>query len=131
MKKQTESKPTISVNIKYSTILIHKNTWKLLGSPEYIQILVNPSDKSIVIYQSSQIDHLAHCVNSKGFTDYRKPLRIISYALVRELQSIYPKWNEDNTYKMKGKFLSHLNIIKFSMDESYLSSRYGNGDADD
>ena len=131
MRKPTEAQPTISVNIKYSTILIHKNTWKLLGSPEYIQILVNPSDKSIAVCRSSQADHLAHRVNSKVFTDARKPLRIISYALVHGLQSIYPKWNEDSTYKMKGKFISHLNIVKFSMDESFLSSRYGNGDGDE
>lgn len=127
----TTKKPTISVNIKASLIIIHKYTLKLLGNPEYIQILVNPTEKSIVLCRSSADDHLAHHVKNEIFTDSRKSFKINSYALLQGLHKTYPKWGEENTYKITGEFISNLNIIKFCMRDSVVSNRYGGEEYDE
>lgn len=118
MTKSHISKPTISINVKNSLIMIHKNTLRLLGNPEYIQILVNPAEKTIVLCRSFESDHLAHHVNKDIFTEARKSLKICSYALTNNLHKINPVWVKNKTYKMTGEFITHLNIIKFRMNSS-------------
>ena len=117
--------PTISVNIRDSLIMIHKNTLRLLGNTEYIQILVNPTEKTIVLCCSTEDDHLAHHVKDEVFTNCKKHLRIHSQMFLRKLHKIYPEWIERNTYKIPGEFISNLNVVKFYINDSFVSTRYG------
>ncbi|MCC8014868.1 MAG: hypothetical protein LIO87_06695 [Eubacterium sp.] len=121
--KQAILKPTISINVKDSLIVIHKNVLRVLGSPKFIQILVNPDDKSIVACRSVETDHLAHLVNPEILSQTKKTFRIHSYSLLYGLHKIYPKWSKDVTYKLSGKFISNLNVVKFNMEDSVISSR--------
>lgn len=118
MIKTQKPKPTMSINIKNSLIIIHKNALRLLGNPEYIQILVNPAEKTIVLCQSFESDHLAHHVNKDIFIEARKSLKIHSYALTCNLHKVNPLWNKDTTYRLTGEFITQLNIIKFRMNNS-------------
>lgn len=118
MTKAHVPKPTISINVKNSLIMIHKNTLRLLGNPEYIQILVNPAEKTIVLCRSFESDHLAHRVNKNIFTETRKSLKICSHALTNNLHKVNPAWIKSKTYRMTGEFVAHLNIIKFRMNSS-------------
>lgn len=117
-------KPSISINISDSILMIHKNTLRILGTPEYIQILVNPKDKTIVLCCSVESDHLAHYVKREIFTIGKKTYKLHSCALLQALYKIYPKFITENTYKIYGKFIPGLNIIKFDMNDSILSARY-------
>ena len=54
--------PIISINFKRNLIRIHKATLDLLGQPEYIQLLVNPDDRTIAIMKGISSDVLAHRV---------------------------------------------------------------------
>lgn len=127
MTKTILPKPTISINIKDSSIMIHKNTLRILGNPEYIQILINPADKTIVVCCSSECDHLAHPVSREILVNNRKTLKIYSNALLQNLHKIYPKWTKDYTYRMTGEFFSRLNIVKFNMSDSSLSRKENKG----
>lgn len=127
MAKLLPQNPSISINIKDSVLMIHKNTLRILGSPEYIQILVNPDEKTIVLCCSNESDHLAHYVRREIFTTSKKTYRLHSCALVQGLHKIYPKFISDHTYKIHGKFIENLNIIKFDMNNSILSSNYEKG----
>ena len=121
----TNKNPIISINLKYSWIVIHKLTLKLLGNPEYIQILVNPAEKSIVLCRSTEKDHLAQHVRKDVFTSCKVTYRIHSHLLVKGLQKTYPAWNNENTYQIKGKFMPALNIIKFRMKDSEIVTDNG------
>lgn len=131
MKQANSLKATISVNIKDSLIMIHKNALRVLGNPEFIQILVNPEEKTIVVCRSIEADHLAHPVNPEIFTHPKKSLRIHSYTLLCGLHKIYPLWSRNSTYKISGKFIPNLNVIKFSMKDSIISSRDDKGECDE
>lgn len=124
MKKSLLQKPSISINISDSVLMIHKNTLRILGNPEYIQILVNPNDKSIVLCCSVEADPLAHYVKREIFTVGKKTYKLHSCALLQGLYKIYPQFAIGNTYKIYGKFIPSLNIIKFDMSDSILSARY-------
>lgn len=124
MTKSLVHKPSISINISDSVLMIHKNTLRILGTPEYIQILVNPNDKSIVLCCSAESDHLAHYVKREIFTVGKITYKLHSCALLQGLYKIYPKFIIGNTYKIYGKFIPNLNIIKFDMNDSVLSVRY-------
>lgn len=128
MAQQLSHKPTISINIRDSIIMIHKNTLRMLGTPEFIQILVNPADKSIVLCCSFPSDPLAHPVNDEIFSVGKKSYRLHSYTLLQGLHKIYPVWNSDSTYRIYGKFFSNLNIVKFNMRDSLVSGRYDRGE---
>ena len=114
----TNKNPTISINLKYSWIVIQKPTLKLLGNPEYIQILVNPTEKSIVLCRSNENDHLAQHIREDVFTNRKVTYRLHSQLLVKGLQKTYPAWDNENTYQIKGRFMPALNIIKFRMKDS-------------
>lgn len=125
---QTSVNATISINMKESAIMIHKNTLRALGKPEYIQILINPEEKTIVLCCSSESDYLAHHVKEEIFWDTRKSMKIHSCILLKNLYSIYPKWDIKGTYKLTGEYISSLNIVKFNMLNSSLSGQYKTGD---
>ncbi len=131
MTKVKPPKPTISVNIKYSSMMIHKNTLRLLGNPEYIQILVNPTEKIIVLCRSFKSDYLAHHVNKDIFMESRKSLKICSYALLDNLHKIHPAWIKGNTYRMTGEFIPNMNIIKFKMNNASVINHRNSGGSDE
>ncbi len=60
MKDAVTSKPAILIDLKKYRIRIHKNTLYLLGNPEYIMFLVNPSDRIIAIRCGTKSDRYAH-----------------------------------------------------------------------
>ena len=56
------NQPILSIDLKKNRIRIHKRTLHLLGNPEYIQLLVNPDDRTIAIMKGISSDVLAHRV---------------------------------------------------------------------
>ena len=47
-------KPSITLDLKKKRIRIHKHTLQQLNNPQYIQLLVNPSDKIVAIKSANQ-----------------------------------------------------------------------------
>ena len=42
MSRENLCQPILSIDLKKSLIRIHRNTLRLLGDPDYIQLLINP-----------------------------------------------------------------------------------------
>lgn len=49
MSRENLCQPILSIDLKKSLIRIHRNTLRLLGDPDYIQLLINPNSKAGVI----------------------------------------------------------------------------------
>lgn len=77
MNKNKILKPTILVDLKRPLIRIHKDTLYSIGNPEYILLLVNPTEYSLAILPSDRSDTKAHhiskgsLVNKKSFELYK------------------------------------------------------------
>lgn len=121
-------KPILSIDLKRNLIRIHKVTLNLLGQPDYIQLLVNPDDRSIAIMKGISSDKLAHHVcydkikNGKSFELY-------STILLQNLLSISNQCETMKAYRIYGNYLADYDIVKFSIDECvvYGSERGING----
>ena len=111
-------KPVISISLKRRKRLrIHKITMKLLNNPEYILILINPSEKIIVIKPSDYTDHLALSV--KNNTDRKKhDTEVYSDGLFNQLLLVNPNWKQGKSYRIFGEHIPDQNIVVFRMAES-------------
>ena len=47
MSRENLYQPILSIDLKKSLIRVHRNTLRLLGDPDYIQLLINPNAKML------------------------------------------------------------------------------------
>lgn len=111
--------PIISINFKRNLIRIHKTTLDLLGQPDYIQLLVNPDNRTIAIMKGICSDQLAHRVYydriKKG-----QSCELYSLNLLQNLMSISNQCELMKAYRIYGSFLPDYEIAKFHIDECVL-----------
>lgn len=111
--------PILCIDLKKKRIRIHKQTLHLLGDPEYIQLLVNPTAKIIAIKKSYAGDYLAHRIHDYQFTD-KNSYELYSANLLRTLQRNSMHWNNNCSYRIYGQFNHHEELVSFSMNDTVL-----------
>ena len=119
MNKQTASQPILCIDLKKNRIRIHKQTLHMLGDPEYIQLLVNPSLKMIAIRCSCREDNLAHRIRRYQLTD-GNCYEIYSTDLIRTLRNVDNSWRTDCSYRIYGNMNHTAKIAQFSMNDVVL-----------
>lgn len=112
--------PVISINFKRNLIRIHKATLNLLGQPEYIQLLVNPDERTIAITKGLCSDKLAHRIYydriKKG-----QSCELYSINLLRNLMTISRQCDINESYRIYGNYFPNYEIARFPIDECVLS----------
>ena len=93
-----QSIPTLSIDMKKNRIRIHRNTLYLLGSPKYIQLLVNPEKELMVVMPGKREDPLAHPVKEHQMTD--NSFELTSKELVKSLQQVSGIYEDRKLYKL-------------------------------
>jgi len=108
--------PVLALDMKRHLIRIHKSTLIHLNNPEYIQLLVNPKKRTIVVMCSSKGDHLAHKV---PYERIRKGKSFVLYSsfLLNRLNSLSGECDPECTYRIYGTYNETCNVVRFSMDE--------------
>jgi len=91
----------------------------MLGDPEYIQLLVNPSLKTIAIRCSCREDNLAHRIRRSQLAD-GNCYEIYSTVLIRTLRSMDKNWRNDCSYRIYGNMNQTAKIAQFSMNDVVL-----------
>jgi hypothetical protein len=117
MKDAVTSKPAILIDLKKYRIRIHKNTLYLLGNPEYIMFLVNPSDRIIAIRCGTKSDRYAHRINWESITN-RKSYELYSSIFVQALKKICAEWQGTRSYRIYGEIIPNVGIAQFRMSDS-------------
>lgn len=54
MTEQTDPKIVMSIDLKKDRLRIHRYTLKLLGDPEFVQLLISPAQEAIIIQGRSK-----------------------------------------------------------------------------
>lgn len=119
--KTQEQQPSLSIDLKKNRIRIHRRTLHLLGNPNYIQILVNPSKQSLVLLPSVSQDHLAHKINWLYLDDPNNSYELYSKALVKTINKLQA-WEPEQLYRIEGTCISTQNsgmAILFYLKESF------------
>ena len=107
-----ETTPALAVDLKKQRIRIHKQTLYLLNNPRYIQLLVNPEKKAIIIKTCNKNDYQAHRINY----GYSKDCEFYSKELVKQLSIVSSNLTEGHTYRILGILHSDAGFALFQMD---------------
>lgn len=119
MNKQLFSQPILGIDLKKNRIRIHKLTLQMLGYPDYIQLLVNPTAHTIAIRKSFSGDHLAHRVKHTRITE-GNCYELYSTHLLQAMRSVTSNWENKCSYRIYGKFNSKSCVAVFSMEDIIL-----------
>jgi len=121
--KQTqEQQPSLAIDLKKNRIRIHRRTLHLLGNPNYIQILVNPTKQSLILLPSVSEDHLAHKINWLYLDDPSNSYELYSKALIKTINTLQP-WEPEQIYRLEGTCITTKDsnvAILFCLKESAL-----------
>ena len=110
--------PLIAIDRKQNRIRIHRGSLHLLGDPEYIQFLVHPIQRNIILIPSIKSDHLAHRIRWDRLNK-QKDCVFYSKDLTKEISKLATSWDYDSTYSLIGHYISGNNAILFPIKESY------------
>ena len=119
-----EQLPSLSIDQKKNRIRIHKKTLYMLDNPTFIQILVNPDKKALVIMPSVKEDHLAHRINWMYLDDSSKSYELYSKTLVEMINSLQI-WEPRQIYKVEGELVKtdiQKACIRFNLCEAVILS---------
>lgn len=115
MNNKHSSHPLICIDFKKNRIRIHRSTLRQIGNPEYIQLLVNPSQKMIAIKASCAEDKLAHKVKDY-FVINGNSYELYSRELLYSLSQLNLSWEKFNIFRLEGNIYPDKKIALFSMD---------------
>ncbi len=114
MKKKV--KPAISiVDRSRKRIRIHRVTLRLLGNPEYHQLLVNPASKTIATRKGSVNDPLS--LRVYPIDSEKDSFEIRSSILMKSLKMVFTDWKEGNSYRIYGQMDPNNEVAQFRLDE--------------
>ena len=116
--------PTISISLRKPSIRIYKETLHLLGDPSHILLLVNPTERSIIISPSDGSDKTAHNVAKYLKKNVKSP-ELYSTPLIRKLKMLCHNWTDNDSYKMQGEYVQNESVVTFKLDNAILLSKVG------
>lgn len=111
------NKPVLSIDFKKGRIRIHKKTLHLLGDPEYVQLLINPLNRTLAIKCADSKDPLAHRVTETDLTS-KQCYELHSRELIRSLQSLHYNSEDKRSYRIPGYLIAKENMALFKMRDS-------------
>ena len=106
----------LSIDIKKNRIRVYKTTLHRLGTPPYIQLLVNPVAMQVAI---RSIDFplskdALHKVTQHALQPDNS-YEIYSYSFIRKLEELVPQMKANKTYRIQGKILPEERAAIFSL----------------
>lgn len=116
--KKTDRQPAICLDLKWSRLRIHRETLILLGKPKYIEILVSPKNKGVIIRVASDGKN-SHLVNPKQLKD-KQCYELHSREFFREIKKVTDMLDPSNSYRIKGSLNSEGNAAYFSIKDAVL-----------
>ena len=101
--------------MKKKRIRIHKQTLRLLDNPGYIQLLVNPEQKTIAIKVCNASAQQVHKILYKPSVE----CDLYSKELMYQLNTVCPELISGYTYRLFGKLLPEKGVALFQMTELF------------
>ena len=108
--------PHITLDFRKGRIRIYRSTLKLMNSPEYIRLLVNP-EQQIIAIQASNVNE-ARAFRSAGIhVDSQRNFDLFSRALTDQLRLCW-RWESGKSYRLSGRVVRGMDIVAFNFDTS-------------
>ena len=119
MPHEVTFRPTLSINLKSNAILIHQGTFRAIGYPEYIVLIVDSENHTLILRRSDDSDIRAYCLSRKHHQK-GKCIRLYSQSLVRHLFAMCDGWQAGHAYRIYGRIIPHEGQIQFSVRDSVM-----------
>ena len=103
----------IASDIRRKRIRLNQNVLDKIGDPEYVQLLVNPSSKKIVLISSIETKN-----SHKIYGNHTRGYELTSLSLIRSLCTLCPEWTIENNYHIPGVFFEREQLIEFDMKQA-------------
>lgn len=116
--KNNVCKPTILIDTKKSLIRIHKQTLYMLGSPAYVELLVNPEKLYVAVRTSEIKTNSSHKINWRMLCG-KNSYEIISKILIARLINICETLQSVGSYKIIGNYSFDENIASFDLKKAF------------
>lgn len=117
---ETQLPPALSIDLKKSRIRIHKNALQAIGKPNYILLLINPDQRTLVVQATIRGDPRAHHLSWSAVKS-KTSFEIYSRSLIGGLRDVCVDWQDDQLYRMYGSAIDNENAIRFDMDTAILA----------
>lgn len=114
------SSPVITIDIRKGRIRIYKTTLRLLGRPNYIRLLVNPSISFLVVEPLSAPKDSYHRIDWR-MLDGKNSCELYSNYLIQCLVKSCTNWEDSDNmenYRISGKYYTKDNIAAFDFKEA-------------
>lgn len=109
--------PSLVIDMRKNRIRIHKQTLHLLGDPDFVQLLVNPSTQTIAIRCSTSNDHLAHRIHWKTISG-KQCCELYSKILMDTMSDVFLYLSPNQSYRITGKLYEKNRLAHFSLKNS-------------
>ena len=108
---------SMTIDMKKYRIRIHKNTLYALGNPKRIQLLLHPSESTIIVRYPQEGEPFGQ--EEKVVFD--KPgnqgtFQLYSKELINRLSKIYPCFEKNHVYRLYGTIKPELHAACFPFD---------------
>ena len=123
----TLSCPVVCVDLKKGRLRVHKITLHILGDPDYILLLINPTTGVLAIKETIPDDYLGLKIRKEMLTDGNS-YEIYSKDLFRALTTIRSDWETNKSYRIYGDHESKSNAAIFQMKDIVLVEEKNNYD---
>lgn len=114
-----EKKPAISIDLKKGRIRIHKKTLRMMGSPDYLQLLINPRDRVIAIQRIEKPIGQYIKVNWEAL-GRRNCLEVHLTNFLDKVRLCCKSLPQDRTYRIEGKYISDHELARFCLSDAIL-----------
>ena len=107
---------SISINYRWAKVRVHKQTITVLGTPRFVQFLINPEDKLLYMRGTNSRDSNCLVVPPE---DYRKRNQYVLNGkhFIKKLSGLVG-WSLDRTYTIRGDYSPEYNMIVFRLEDA-------------
>ena len=108
---------TLSVDLKKYCIRLHKATYRLIGQPKYIQLLVNPKERVVAVRAISKGSKDSQAYkNNKVRMESDHSYEIYSRSFVEKLWELTDGLDNGCSYRLSGKVYLSQNAAVFPLN---------------
>ena len=111
----SSSEMTMTIDVKWNRIRIHKKAIRAIGSPEKVLLLVNPEDKAIILTGTIKSDPEGHAPSMASIRHGRS-FELHSKPLVMRLKAFFPVLSTDGVFQFRGNVIENENSVCFSAE---------------
>ena len=125
MTHKPEPCPVLTLDFRRRRLRLYEKMLRLIGSPEYILLLVNPTERTMAITRSDSADLRAYRIQWSPFYIKRGHIELQSRSLMRNLLELCANCQANHAYRIYGECIPGEEIIQFDLAHRVMIGQEG------